>query len=366
MKIAVFHNFMDNIGGAEIVALTLARELKADVYTTNIDFEKIKKMGFSKIKIHSIGKVPINAPFRQQIALWKFRKLNLGKKYDFYVITGDWAISGAANNKPNLEYFHSPLNEIWEFKDYIRNEQLELWKRPIFDIWVVFNRWLYRKYFKHVEKRAANSKNTQNRIKKYLKADSTVINPPVETSKYKCKKFGNYWLSVNRLFPHKRVDMQVEAFRKLPEEKLIIVGSYEQSRQFLKYTNYIKKIKPKNVKILSWVDDKKLRELYANCKGFITTAINEDFGLTPVEAMASGKPVIAGNEGGYKETIINSKTGVLIDNINKNKLAEAIKKLSKELKSKKTQEKYKKSCQKQAKKFDVKVFIKKIKGQIES
>lgn len=364
MKIAVFHNFMDNIGGAEIVALTLARELKADVYTTNIDYEKIKKMGFSNINLISIGEVPTNAPFRQQLSLLKFRRLNLKDKYDFYIIAGDWAISGAVLNKPNLEYFHSPVNEIWEFREHIRNEWLEPWKRPFFDIWVAYNRLLYRKYFKHVQKRVCNSENTRKRIRKYLNSDANVICPPIDTSKYKCNKFGNFWLSVNRLFEHKRVDMQIKAFSKLPKEKLIIVGSYEKSRPFLKYTSYIKKIKPKNVRIISWVDDKKLKELYANCKGFITTAMNEDFGMTVIEAQASGKPVIAANEGGYKESIINGKTGILINNINEEKIIEAIKEMGKELKNRKNQKKYKKACQKQARKFDTKIFIKKIKEEI--
>ncbi len=365
MKIAIFHNFMDNIGGAEIVTLILARELNADVYTTNIDFEKIKKMGFADViqRVHSIGDLPLNAPFRQQLALWKFRKLNLKKKYNFYIIAGDWAMSAAVLNKPNLWYVHSPIREIWDAYEYVRNNLVPFPLRHFFGIWVCYNRYLNKKYIKHVEKIACNSKNTQNRVKKFLKREAIVINPPVETSKFKYKKTGDYWLSVNRLFAAKRVDMQIKAFKKLPKEKLIIVGSYENSRHFKQYANYIKKIKPKNVEILSWVDQKKLIELYSNCKGLIATAMDEDFGMTPIEAMASGKPVIACNEGGYKETIINKKTGILIDGINEERLAEEIKKMSKELK--KNPKKYKNACIKQAKEFDVKVFIKKIKEEIE-
>jgi len=194
-----------------------------------------------------------------------------------------------------------------------------------------------------------------------LNKEAKVINPPVETSKFKCKK-GSYWLSVNRLLAAKRVDLQVKAFSKLPEEKIVIVGSYEKSRHFLQYADYLRKIKPKNVEILSWVDDEELRALYANCKGLIATAMDEDFGMTVVEAMASGKPVIAANEGGYKETVINNVTGKLIDNINEEKLAEKIKKMSKELKN--NPEKYKSACVKQAKKFDVKIFIRKIREEI--
>ena len=78
-KIAVLTSYLDNIGGAERVGLTLARELGADIYTTNVDLEKIKKMGFSNLKIYSIGKVPRNAPLRQQLTFYNFRLLNLGK-----------------------------------------------------------------------------------------------------------------------------------------------------------------------------------------------------------------------------------------------------------------------------------------------
>jgi glycosyltransferase involved in cell wall biosynthesis len=364
MKIAIFHNYMDNIGGAELVTLTLAKALGADVYTTCIDREKIKKMGFSDIKIKSIGKIPINAPYRQQFALLKFRKLNLGKKYDFYILAGDWAVSGAVNNKPNLWYVHSPIREIWDAYEYVRKNAVPQPLRLFFDIWVYFNRYLNKKYVQEIDKIICNSKNTKNRVKKYLNKNAVVINPPTETSKFHYKKTGDYWLSVNRLLIAKRIDMQIKAFKNLPREKLVIVGSYEKSRHFQKHADYIKKIKPKNVEMLSWVDFNKLIDLYANCKGLITTAINEDFGMTPVEAMASGKPVIAGNEGGYKESIINGKTGKLIDNITAEKLAKEIKKMSKELIIKKNQKKYKTACQKRAKDFDAKIFIKKIKNKL--
>jgi glycosyltransferase involved in cell wall biosynthesis len=165
---------------------------------------------------------------------------------------------------------------------------------------------------------------------------------------------------VNRLTRAKRIEIQMKAFSKLPDEKLIIVGSYERgSRPFESYKRFIEKIKPENVEIMSWVDYKTLRELHANSKGFITTSMDEDFGMTPIEAMASGKAVIAPNAGGYKESVINGKTGVLIDDINTDKLVEAIKEVRKNPK------KYKSACIRQAKKFDTKEFMRKIKEQIE-
>ena len=358
MKIAIFHNYMDNIGGAEKVGLTLAKELKADFYSTLVDKEKIKKMGFKNINVKSIGRIPINAPLKQQLALYKFKKLNLKDKYDYFIIDGDWAISGAVKNKPNLWYVHSPIREIWDLHKYTREKLVAPWKRSIFDLWVKYNRYLNRKYVKHVNKIVCNSLNTKKRVKRYLKRDSIVIYPPINTSKFHYKKTGDYWLSVNRLIAHKRVDLQVKAFIRLPKEKLIIVGCYEKSKHFIEYMRYIKKIIPKNIKILSWIEEKELIDLYANCKGFITTSREEDFGMTPVEAMASGKPVIAPNEGGYMETIVNGVTGKLIDNINVEKLVEAIQEIGENPKQ------YKNACLRQAKKFDTKVFIKKIKEQI--
>lgn len=358
MRIAIFHNYVDNIGGAEKVGLTLAREFNADFYSTCINQEKIKKMGFNGIKPISIGKIPTNPPFRQQLTLIKFRKLNLRNKYDLFIINGDWAMSGAVNNKPNLWYVHSPIREIWDLYSYTRNNIAPKLGRPIFDKWVSYNRHLNKKYVKHVGKIVCNSVNTKNRIKKYLQRESVVVNPPIETSLFNYKKNGDFWLSVNRLVGHKRVGMQIKTFQKLKGEQLVIVGCYEKSRHFNDLAKYLKKIKPKNVQILSLINQDKLIELYANCKGFLTTTQNEDFGMAPVEAMASGKPVIAPNEGGYKETIINNVTGKLIDNINPDKLVKAIKEVGKNPKT------YKEACIKQAKNFDTKIFIKKISKEL--
>lgn len=359
MKIAILYNFLDSIGGAEIVTLTLARELKADIYTTNIDREKIKKMGFSDINIISIGKVPINAPFRQQLTSLRFRVLNLKRRYDFYIISGDWAVSGAMHNKPNLEYVHGALNEIWSLKEYIKRG-LNFRGKLTFEVWTRYNRRLHKKYFEHVERITCNSENTKNKIKQYLgRNDVTVIYPPIETKEFHFTKYGDFWLSVNRLVDYKQIDIQMEAFSRLPDEKLIVVGSYEKGcEHHERHKRYLEKIKPRNVELIYWVSYKKLLDLYATCKGFITTSEREDFGMTAVEAMASGKPVIAPNEGGYRESVVDAVTGKLIDDINVEKLIKAIKKIGK------NPEKYKNNCIKQAKKFDTKIFIKRIKDQV--
>jgi glycosyltransferase involved in cell wall biosynthesis len=356
-RIAIFHNYLDNIGGAETVSLFLARELGADIYTTNIDSEKIALMGFGDVlpRIFSVGKVPLNAPFRQQLALLYFRFLHLKNQYDFFIIAGDWAVSGAVNNKPNLWYVHSPIREIWDLNKYVRNTLVAPWKRPLFDMWVKVNRYLNKKYVAKVQTIACNSETTRARVETYLQRKAAVIHPPVDTKQFRYESNGDYWLSVNRLISHKRIDMQLDAFRNMPDEKLVIVGSYEQSAHFKAYAEMCKKNKPENVDIRSWVSQTELVDLYANCKGFITTSKEEDFGLNAVEAMASGKPVIAPNEGGYRETVVDGKTGLLIDNISAEKIMSAVETISND------PEAYKNACLEQAKKFDLSIFIGKIK-----
>lgn len=360
MRIAVFNHFLDIIGGAEIVTLILARELSADVYTTNIDREKIKKMGFEDVlpRIYSIGKVPVSPPFKQQMAFLKFRLLNLKGQYDFFIIAGDWAISGAVNNKPNLEYFQSFLNEIWASRDAIR-DSLKIWMRPFYQLWAECIRFLYRGYFKHLERRICNSRNTRDRIKKYLGEDSVVIYPPTDTSGHQFSKSKNFWLSVNRLVRYKRIDLQLKAFSRLPDENLVVVGSYEKGISYFEgYKKYLESIRPNNVRLLTQVAGKELKELYTQCKGLIATASDESFGMTPVEAMVWGKPVIAAAEGGYKESVVDGVTGILIEDINEDKIIEAIKLIGK------SPEKYKEACLKRAQEFDTKIFINRIKRKI--
>ena len=274
-------------------------------------------------------------------------------------------MSAAVRNKPNLWYVHSPLNELWQFKDYIRENILAPWKRIPFDIWTWANRKLTRRYAKHVGKWVCNSENTRGRILKFYGEEAEVICPPVDVSLYGNRPSKGYWLSVNRLITHKRIEIQMEAFARLPEERLVLVGSYEKgARQFEEYRGKMESIRPQNVGIRSWVSDSELRTLYAECKGFITTARDEDFGMTAVEAMASGKPVIAPREGGYRESVIDGRTGALIDAVDARKLELAIRKINAELE--KDPDSYRDACRKQAEKFDTKIFISKIRAAISS
>ena len=349
---------MDNIGGAELVTLTLARELRADVYSTVVNQDAINNLGFD-IPVRSIGWVPKNAPFRQQLTAYRFKKLNLSSQYDFFIISGDWAASGSIHNKPNLWIIYSPPRELWDLYQHTRDTHVGWWGKWIFDAWVIYNRKLTKENLSHTTAKIAISKNVQRRVQQFFHETVSVIYPPTDTTAFRYEKNGDFWLSVNRLIDHKRIEMQLSAFQKLPQEKLVIVGSYEQSKHFKRYAKRMIETAPKNVTIKSWITAGELRKLYATCKGFITTSLDEDYGMNVVEAMASGKPVIAPNEGGYKETMINGETGMLIDDLTPEKLALAIEGLKRDPAA------YKERCQKRAHAFDTSVFMDAIHTQIQ-
>lgn len=353
MKIAIIHDFFGSIGGGEKLVLELAKGLKADIYTTEIDKENLKRLGYKDIKVDSLGKC-IQFPGLKQIhASYLFYKTKL-KNYDFYILSGNWAVFAAKKHQPNLYYVHTPVRMFYD--SYGHFKKIASWSKLIpFMLWVKLHKYFLEKQFKYVNKIITNSINVKKRIRKYHNREAKVIYPPIK--RYKFKKYGDFWLSVNRIYPHKRIELQIDTFRSLPEEKLVIVGGYMLGDHAKRYAKKLFKDLPKNVKYLGEISEKKLEKLYGNCKAFITTSQDEDFGMNVLEAMSAGKPVVAVNEGGYKESILSGKTGILVGP-NVNHLVQAVKEISKNTR------KYRLNCENQAAYFNIEKFIKSIKKEI--
>lgn len=358
MKIAIFHDYFGTIGGGEKLVLTLARGINADVITTDLNKTSVENMGYQDIKIISIGET-IKFPLLKQISLcFRFAICDFSKKYDFFIFSNNWSHFAARKHKPNLWYCFSPPRVLYDLYDvFIRREPFLI--RQILKIWAPIHRYFSMKFVSHVEHFVTISKNVQKRIEKYYGKDSPVIYPAIDIAKYKFKKCGDFWLSVNRLYPEKRIELQINAFREMPDEKLVIVGGATQGDLSMKYASKITENIPQNVKLLGNVSEDELIELYATCKGHITTALDEDFGLTPVEAMASGKATVAVKEGGYLETINDGVTGLLVD-ARESSIIEGIRLISKD------PEKYRYQCETRAKDFDVHQFIEKMENIIYS
>lgn len=312
MKIAIFHDHFAFIGGGEKLVLTLARHLGADVISTDVDRRLIELMGFTDVNVISLGSLSHTPPLRQIQSTIKFASCDFRGKYDFFIFSGNWAHYASNKHKPNLFYCHTPVRAFYD-----QRETMAASMNPVAKVaflgWTAVHSRFDKKSIARIDQIACNSQNTARRIKKYLGRDAAVIYPPVDTGKYRCISDDGFWLSVNRLYPEKRIEVQIEAFRQMPGENLVIIGNSGVGDHSAEYAVQLKQNLPLNVTIISDVTEERLIDYYGRCRGLITTAIDEDFGMTAVEAMAAGKPVIAVAEGGYLETIVDGETGKLIE-----------------------------------------------------
>ena len=289
MKKAIFHDYFGAIGGGEKVAITLAKLLNADIITTDMD--AVDKLD-TEVNVRSLGHTQKIPPLKQISATKKFYSSDFSNDYDFFIFTGNWSHYAAHNHHPNMWYCYTPVRAFYDLYNTFLHRQ-DFITRQAFRAWVHGHRWMDQRSVNSIDQIVTISKNSQKRIEKYHHRTADIIYPPVDVSKFKYKEYGDFWLSVNRLYPEKRIELQINAFREMPDEKLIIVGGYAKGDHAEKYAKNIINGLPQNVNILGEISEQELIDLYARCKGLICTALDEDFGLTPVEAMASGKPVVA-------------------------------------------------------------------------
>jgi glycosyltransferase involved in cell wall biosynthesis len=160
------------------------------------------------------------------------------------------------------------------------------------------------------DKYISNSNFVSSRIKKYYNKDACIISPPVNTGNFHSSENANenankdYYLMVGRALPYKRFDIVIKAFNELGLPLKIIGKGPEM--------NKLKKRSKSNIEFLGYLNDRKMSQYYSKCKAFIFPS-EEDFGITPLEAMASGRPVIAFRGGGVLETVVEGKTGLFFN-----------------------------------------------------
>lgn len=351
LRIAIVCDWLTNFAGAERVILKLHKMFpNAPIYTSI--YNKDKMPGFENAVIRT--SFMQDFPFAKKKHQWylpfyplAFEQMDLSK-YDI-VISSCHSASKGIVTKPetlHISYCHSPMRYAWDGS----HEYLRTYKFP----WPINNfvpkvihkiRMWDRVAADRVDTFITNSKYVKKRIKKYYKRDSKVIYPMIDIDDFFItggKK--DYYLAVGRFTPYKRFDLIVDAFNELPY-KLKIIGSGKQEKEL--------KAKAKdNIEFLGHVSEKKLKETYSNAKALIFPQV-EDFGITPLESMASGRPVIAYNAGGALETVKSEETGLFFNHQDIPNLKAAIEKFEKmSWNSKKIRE--------HAKQFDSKVFEQKM------
>lgn len=349
MKVAILVDSLTNKGGVQRVVLLLAKIFNADIYTGRYNL-RTTFSELNKFNIKVIGNKKL--PFRLGSLFLKHKFKRLKLNYDFYIFLGGEALGAAKKNKPNLWWCCTP--RIWLYYTTKRDLAiLGFLKRNIIRLLLPLLRFEDKFKVKHVENIVSISENVRQRVKKIYNRDTKIIYPFVDIATFRYIKSGDFYLSTARLTPDKRVDVIVEAFKEMPDKRLIVASGGCDLEKIKKLAKGCK-----NIEVLGWVSDKKLAELYGNCLATIAASYFEDFGMIAIESMAAGKPVIAPGDKGFAETVIDGKTGFLIDPTKKN-IVEAVKKLT----SKKAKE-MRNICEKRAKLFSKEKFIKDMKNTV--
>lgn len=312
-KIALVHDHLAQDGGAEKVLRVLAEMFpNAPIYTLLYEEKQVSKYFKGReIKTSIIQRMPGGVKHYQWYMPFMPTAVEFFDLRDFDIVISDASAfaKGVITNPDTLHicYCHAPTRYLWDYThQYINELSFNKYFKKIISL--VLNRMRVWDYVaaQRVDLFIANSQTVQKRIKKYYRRDSEIIYPPVDINRFKISKDTNknYFLIGGRLAPYKRVDVVIEAFKELPGQKLKIFGDGVDLARLKKIAgNAI------NIEFLGRVNDEEKADLYSNCLAFINPQ-EEDFGITVVEAMASGRPVVAYEKGGATETVIGGRTGL--------------------------------------------------------
>ena len=327
MRVAFVHEFLTQWGGAEAVLKTLT-ELwpEAPIHVITYDKKLVTELLPGKKIIPSFLQTAPGMPkkFKYYLAFMPaaIESLDLSG-YDLVISDSSAYAKGAIVKPPakHICYLHTPTRYLWSDREsYIKSAPipLPLIGQPVVKLIVRFLQKWDLKAAKRPDVIVANSEYIAERTKKYYsRTPDYVLWPPVETSRFTISpNIDDYFLVVGRAEPYKRTDLVIEAANKLGF-KLKVVGGGTK-------LDYLKKMAGSTVEFTGRVSDEELTDLYAKCRAFIFPA-KEDAGITPLEAMASGRPVIAYAEGGALESVVAGKTGEFFNEQTVESLSKVIK-----------------------------------------
>jgi glycosyltransferase involved in cell wall biosynthesis len=360
MRVAIVHDELMRRGGAEQVVLTMLKAFPdADLYTLAYD-ENGTYPDFKNYKISTswfqmfARSVKMMHTFYFPLAIWAMKSLRL-KSYDV-VIVSNTHCAKYVNIDPTSKIFiytYTPFRLAWNPESYTQYNNARGIRKWVFNHVIKYLRKVDAEEAQKGDYYIGMTEETSERIRKaYKVSDVMIIRPDV-----KCKEFyiseqpKEYFLLVSRLEYYKKVDLAIAAFNKLGL-KLIIIGNGTKKEELVKLAN-------SNIEFKSGLSSEELAGYYANCKALIFPQ-NEDYGITPLEANASGRPVIAYGKGGITSTMIpyndnsSKSTAIFFKEQTVESLCNAIKKFE-------TIEFDPNFIRQHAEKFDEEIFISELK-----
>ncbi len=309
MKLALVHDWLNQVGGAEDVLDALARHYSASPIYTSIHAPQTMPEHYSKWDIRTLWTARLPAIERRHqmyLPLYPLAWNNLRlSDYDVILSNKSGFCHGFQFDARALHicYCLAPTRYVWQLDDYLAGEQLApLAAKLIKPLAALLRRWDYAAA-QRVSHFVAISSAIKARIRRFYNREAEVIFPPVDTARFQPvapDEVGDYFLIVSRLVPYKRIDLAVRAATELGRPLKIAGAGRDLDR--------LRAFAGANVEFLGYVADDELPQLMAKCKALLFPGL-EDFGITPVQAQAAGRPVIAYKGGGALDTVEPAQTG---------------------------------------------------------
>ncbi len=327
MRIAILHDYLNQMGGAERVLLIL-HELFPDapIYTSLYRPEAMPAV-FQELDIRTtflqkFGPLTRYPRHQKLLPLYPiaFEHLDL-TGYDVVISNSSAWCKGVITREDtwHLCYCLSPMRFAWNTHEYLAGERVGWLARKLLPATLTRIRAWDVTASARVDDFAAISRVVAARIRKFYRRDSTILFPPVDTTRFApADRIDDYFLLVSRLVPYKRVDLAVQAFNRLGLPLRIIGDGRDRAR--------LEAMAQPNVRFLGYVDDVERQRHLAQCRALIFPG-EEDFGLVPVEAQASGRPVVAYAAGGALDTVIDGETGLFFAEQTPDALCDAVTRL---------------------------------------
>ena len=319
-RVALVHDFLLDLRGAERVFAVLCDLFpQADVFTAVYD-EKATDGRFAGrgVRTTALQRLRPNArTFRALLPLYPaaIESLDL-RGYDLVVSSSSAWAHGVIPDEDavHLCYCHNPFRYAWNEREATLERTPPL-ARPALS--AVLSRWRAwdAAASKRVDRYVANSETTRKRIRRAFGRESVVLPPPVETQRFAPGPVGDHYVVVSELMPHKRIDVAVRAFSALDRE-LVVVGKGPDLRR-------LKKLAGPSVSFTGRIPDAQVAKVVSGARALVVTA-KEEFGIAAVEAQAAGRPVIALDAGGVRETVIEGRTGVFFEAADPDALARVV------------------------------------------